>query len=188
MSKLKPWKQIQAKTVFESPYLNVVEDTVELPTGKQIKWFRFDNVPDGVSIILKNDEGRILLARQYCHPGRHMVWEFPGGRCEENEKVEATARREAEEEVGVYPQTLEKLGRFLQNARRSAHYIHVFLGTDLDMRPSSPEPAEFIEWAWYTEQEIDAMIRQGEIEEVILLASWALYKNRTRDMKGEHTS
>ena len=74
MSNLTPWKQIQAKTVFESPYMNVVEDTVELPTGKQIKSLRFDNLPDGLSVILKNEEGQILLVRQYCHPGRHMVW------------------------------------------------------------------------------------------------------------------
>jgi len=31
--------------------MNVVEDTVELPTGKQIKWLRFDNLPDGLSVI-----------------------------------------------------------------------------------------------------------------------------------------
>ena len=171
MSNLTPWKQIQAKTVFESPYMNVVEDTVELPMGKQIKWLRFDNLLDGLSVILKNEVGQILLARQYCHPGRHMVWEFPGGRCEDNEAVEPSARREAEEEVGVYPQMLENLGHFLQNTRRSAHYIHVFLGTDLDMRSSSPEPVEFIEWSWHVEQEIDEMIRRGEIEEVILLAA-----------------
>lgn len=59
MSKPKPWKQMQAKTVFESPYMNVVEDTVELPSGKEIKWYRFDNLPDGFSIIL---EEVILLA------------------------------------------------------------------------------------------------------------------------------
>lgn len=112
--------------------------------------------------------------------------EFPGGRCEDNEAVEASARREAEEEVGVYPQTLENLGRFLQNARRSAHYSHVFLGTDLDMRSSSPEPVEFIEWSWHAEQEIDEMIRRGEIEEVILLAARALYKNRAQNIDGDH--
>ena len=97
--------------------MNFMEDTVELPTGKHIKWLRFDNLLDGLSVILKDKEAQTLLARQYCHPGRHMVWKFPGGRCEDNEAVKASARREADEEVGVYPQTLQNLGRFLQSAR-----------------------------------------------------------------------
>ena len=48
----------------------------------------------------------------------------------------------------------------------------MFLDTELDMRSSSPDPVEFIEWSWHAEQEIDEMIRLGEIVQVILLAAW----------------
>lgn len=53
----------------------------------------------GCAIILR--ENKILIAQR--PEGSHLAgyWEFPGGKCEENETLEACLRREVMEELGV---------------------------------------------------------------------------------------
>ncbi len=60
----------------------------------------------GCAIIHKN--GRILIAQRHLQDSFGGLWEFPGGKREEGETIEACLSREAQEElgVGVYPERL----------------------------------------------------------------------------------
>jgi 8-oxo-dGTP diphosphatase len=50
---------------------------------------------------LVDDDGRVLLARR--PPGKPMagLWEFPGGKVEQDERPEQTLIRELHEELGI---------------------------------------------------------------------------------------
>jgi 8-oxo-dGTP diphosphatase len=52
--------------------------------------------------IVGND-GRVLLARRPAHLHQGGLWEFPGGKLEAGEAVEAGLTRELEEELGLTP-------------------------------------------------------------------------------------
>ncbi len=54
-----------------------------------------------VAAVIRDDEGRVLLARR--PEGRHMagLWEFPGGKLHEGEAPETALCRELVEELGV---------------------------------------------------------------------------------------
>ncbi len=62
-----------------------------------------------VAAALIDAEGRVLLQQRSV--GRHMagLWEFPGGKVEEEEGLEAALVRELEEELGIQlrPEDLE---------------------------------------------------------------------------------
>ena len=53
----------------------------------------------GCAIIHKN--GKLLIAQRHLHDSFGGYWEFPGGKREENEAIEACLVREAQEELGV---------------------------------------------------------------------------------------
>lgn len=90
-----------SEILFEHPRLTLVEDTVELPSGAEIQWLRFGDGPDIVMIICLDARGRVLMDRQYCHPPRRAVYEFPGGGAEIGESHAEAATRELMEEAGL---------------------------------------------------------------------------------------
>lgn len=54
-----------------------------------------------VAAVLRNRDGEVLLARRPEHAHQGGLWEFPGGKVEKGEAVEAALRRELAEELGV---------------------------------------------------------------------------------------
>ncbi|MFO8156446.1 MAG: Nudix family hydrolase [Thiohalospira sp.] len=72
--------------------------------------------------ILQDSEGRVLVARRPEGVPAGGLWEFPGGKCEPGESVEAALARELIEEVGVRPTTVEPL--LNQPARHGAPPLH----------------------------------------------------------------
>lgn len=171
-----PWVHLGTETVFRHPHMTLAEDTVELPSGKRTRWLRFDVGRDVVSVICQDEEGRVLLGRQYCHPSRSVVFEFPGGNIEPGETCEDAARRETREETGIFPHSLQPLGCFLLNNRRSSTRMHVYYGSDLEVRGSTPEAEECVVVDWFEINEVENMIRSGALENSTLLAAWALFR------------
>ncbi|MDX1521684.1 MAG: CoA pyrophosphatase, partial [Anaerolineae bacterium] len=57
-------------------------------------------------------ELHLILTRRNTYPGVHSGQiSLPGGRREGNESLQATALREAEEEIGVNPQSVQVIGQ-----------------------------------------------------------------------------
>jgi ADP-ribose pyrophosphatase len=174
------WQHIASRVIFEHPRITLIEETIELPTGEQIDWLRYGGANDSVGLICVDDRGRVLVARQYNPAPRRVVYEFPGGGVEVGESFVAAARRELMEEVGLYPRTLDPLGSFLVDHRRSAGRQHVFVATDFEERRRAPDLGEIIEFEWLAVEVVEESIRAGAVENMFLLAIWTLFK-----LKGE---
>jgi len=58
-------------------------------------------IPIVVAAAVVERDGRVLVTRRL--PGTHLegYWEFPGGKCEPGETLEACLRRELQEELAV---------------------------------------------------------------------------------------
>lgn len=61
--------------------------------------------------VITDAAGRVLIARRHDHLHQGGLWEFPGGKLEENEKVEQALKRELHEEVGINVEELHPLIR-----------------------------------------------------------------------------
>ena len=85
---------------------------------------------EGVSVILRDLEGRVLLVR---HSYGTSAWSLPGGGLKRGENAEEAACREIREEVCCDAQKLRCIGRIEEELSGCVHVAHVFTGTILDM-------------------------------------------------------
>jgi ADP-ribose pyrophosphatase len=97
--------------VYTGRVFRVEHETVLLPHGKTTA---MDIVRHRGSVVLvpQPDPTSVILIRQYRHAIRQWLWELPAGTLEAGEQPRAAARRECEEEIGLRPKRLQKLGAY----------------------------------------------------------------------------
>jgi ADP-ribose pyrophosphatase len=171
------WKTISSKEIFSHPRLSLVEDEIILPSGVQTTYLKYkDDGSSAVTVIAKNNEGKILLQTEYSYPPNKKLFQFPGGHVPAGEKNEIGANRELMEEANFKANKLEPLGSYLRDNRRSNSRMYVYLATELEVKSLEGDLEEDIESFWLSEDEITMMIKKGEIENCNMMASWSLYK------------
>ncbi len=100
--------------------------------------------------------GRVLVTRRPAHKHQGGLWEFPGGKLEADETVEAALARELHEELGVTPRACRPLIRIRHDYPDRSVLLEVWRvgawdgephgreGQPLDWRlPEAMDPAEF---------------------------------------------
>lgn len=169
------WKKLSETKLLEHPRLTVFEDDVELPNGHKTKYLRFAEAPDAACILAINDEGKILVQKEYSYPVDEWLYQMPGGAIDKGETPEQGAARELAEEAGLAG-TLTPIGWFYIDNRRKDTKFYVYVAHDLTSCETNHDLEEAFEDHWFSEAEIDQMIRDGEINTYSFLAAWALYK------------
>lgn len=56
---------------------------------------------DVVAAVIRDEEGRLLVAQRPAHARHGGQWEFPGGKLDPGETLAEAARRELEEELSL---------------------------------------------------------------------------------------
>ncbi|MSO29493.1 MAG: NUDIX hydrolase [Acidobacteria bacterium] len=173
----KPLVPEQIRTVFEGRIFTVQIETITLPKGGR---FDADIVrhPGSVVLVPITGEGRIVLVRQYRHPIGRWVWELPAGSLKPGEDPQKAAARECQEEIGLVPSAVEKLGSLFPTPGYCDEEMNFYRLTGLrapgDGDPvAHPDEDEDIESKAFSVAEIHAMVDRGEIVDMKTVA--ALY-------------
>ncbi len=95
-------------TVFSSRVFSVEVERRRFPNGREHEITVVRHPPSVVLIPIDND-GRVVLVRQYRPSVDRELWELPAGSLEPGETAEAAAARECEEETGLAPASVERL-------------------------------------------------------------------------------
>lgn len=173
---MKHWTKLTSKLLFKHARVEVWEDTVKLPSGRQTNYVHYGKVNDAVTIIAINAEQKILTQKEYSYPPNEWLFQFPGGAIEKEEDPHQGAIRELSEETDLTGK-LTKIGWFYPDNRRKSSKMHVFVATELQAKPGTRDPDEEFENYWMSQTEIHQKIKAGEIVNYSMLAAWALYKN-----------
>jgi ADP-ribose pyrophosphatase len=106
-----PARRLQHRTVFNGRVFHVERDRVRLPHGREVT---MDIVRHRGSVVLipRPDRSSVILIRQYRYAIGRWIWELPAGSLEAGEAPARAARRECEEEIGLTPRVLRRLGAF----------------------------------------------------------------------------
>jgi ADP-ribose pyrophosphatase len=129
-----------------------------------------------VVLIPCEDDGRVVIIRQYRAPLDREIWEFPAGRLNDGESAEAAARRECEEEIGRVPHRLERIRGLYPAPGFCDEELIFFRVSDLRQPPADspnhPDEDEDITTRTVSIAEARAMLERGEI--VDLKTAYAL--------------
>jgi A/G-specific adenine glycosylase len=94
--------------------------------------------------VLQRD-GKILLAKRPSKGLLGGMWEFPGGKVENGESLEASLTREIREELDVEIQVVEPFGIYQHAYTHFRITLHAFL---CELAESNPTPVEATELVW----------------------------------------
>lgn len=90
-----------SERVFAGRVISVRVDQVTMPGGRTAARDIVEH-PGAVGVVVLDDDGRVLLIRQYRHSLREVMWEVPAGlRDVMDEPLLSTAQRELVEEAGL---------------------------------------------------------------------------------------
>jgi ADP-ribose diphosphatase len=173
-----PATVLSSRTVYEGRIFDVTVDRVRLPHGREadLEVVRHEG---SVVLIPLDDEGRVLLVRQYRHAAGRFLWELPAGSLESGENPESGARRECHEELGLIAGALAELGTLWPTPGFCTEVMTFFRVTSLRVPGHNDEPAhqdedESIEVGRFTLAEAARMIRHGEIADLKTVAGLSL--------------
>jgi 8-oxo-dGTP pyrophosphatase MutT (NUDIX family) len=173
------WKTVSSRELFNHPRLCLIEDEVILPSGTKTKYLKYkDDGSCSTAVIAVRKDGKILLQKETSYPLNKRIFQFPGGAVPAGEKPKAGANRELMEEAGYRAKKMKLLGSYLINNRRSTALDHVFLATDLEKMSLEGDEEEDIEVFWFTEKQIEKMIKKNKIITGHALAAYCFYKLR----------
>lgn len=101
------------------------------------------------SICLPIKDNRILLAMKKRGHGAGK-WNGVGGKAEEGETIEQTAIREAQEEIGITPTKLTKVGRITFNFPPERNFDHTSTIFICEEWEGEPTESEEMRPQWFT--------------------------------------
>jgi ADP-ribose pyrophosphatase len=153
-------------TVFSGRVFSVEAGRRRYPDGRE---HDVDIVRHRPSVVLipVADDGRVILVRQYRAPLDRYTWEFPAGSLEPGETAEDAAARESEEEIGLVPSQIDRLGAWYPVPSYCDEEMIFFRISDLRApapdSPHKPDADENIETRVVALDEVRAMVARGEI-------------------------
>jgi ADP-ribose pyrophosphatase len=118
-----------------------------------------------VVIVPVFDDGTVGMVRQYRYAAGKFLLEIPAGTMEPGEDVEAAARRELEEEIGVTASKFEKLTEFYVSPGFLTEKMYVYLASGLTATAQNLDEDEILAVERHSFADLFEMIRNGKIED-----------------------
>lgn len=169
----------RAKVVFDGPIFRVERERVRLPTGRTAT---LDVVRHRGSVVLIPQPSRreVILVRQYRHAIKRWIWELPAGSLDPGEAPRPAARRECEEEIGLTPRRLTRLGTFYPTPGFCDEVMVFYRCEDLvtPRRPAVPDEDEQLEPKVLTLNGVRRMIAAGDIVDMKTVVGMELIRVR----------
>ncbi len=154
-------KQLTRSEKYNGIIVKVTVDTALSPSGREVRR-EVVHHPGGVVVLPLDEEGKIVLVRQYRYPFGRTVLELPAGKNEPGEDPLFGAARELSEEIGATG-TLIELGTLLSSPGFCNETLHLYLGKYLHFGQPHPDPNEFLEIVHLSFEEAEDMILSGEL-------------------------
>lgn len=125
------WQVTATETPFTGNKTSVRTDSVVMPDGS-VHRRDYQVHPGSVAVLALDDDGRVVVLRQYRHPVRHKLWEIPAGLLDvPGENPLHAAQRELYEEAHVKAEEWRVLTDIYPTPGGCDEAVRVFLARGL---------------------------------------------------------
>jgi len=152
------------REIYRGRIVDLRVERVRLPNGVDVDLEIVRHI-GAAAVAAVDDDGAIVLIRQWRHAAGGWLWEIPAGLLDApDEPPHECAARELREETGFAAAELTPLGQFLPTPGFCDERVHLFLARGLRDGDHAREHDEVIaEIRRVPLREAVAMVRRGEI-------------------------
>jgi 8-oxo-dGTP pyrophosphatase MutT (NUDIX family) len=176
------FRQVGERVIHDGRVVSMRVGTFEAPDGQLVER-EIVRHPGAVSAVAVDDEGRVVLVRQYRAALDIELLELPAGKLDApGEDPLACVRRELVEEVGLEARTWEPLVSIHHSPGFCDEVGHVFLARDLHTVDHDRQGVEE-EWmtvSWHALADAPRMIAAGEVTDAKTVVGLLLAHARLR--------
>jgi 8-oxo-dGTP pyrophosphatase MutT (NUDIX family) len=165
-----PWTRLSRRSAYTNPWLEILHDDVLRPDGSPGIYGVVHLRNAAVGVVVRDEDGRVLLVGQYRYTLDAYSWEIPEGGVPFDEELLDGARRELREETGFAAAEWRLLFRFALSNSVTDEVGAIFLATGLTAGEATPEPSEELALRWVTLDEALTMIDAGELTDLMSVA------------------
>lgn len=137
-------KTLESTKIFEGKIIKLRVDRVILPDSREGSREIVDH-RGAVAIVPLDEDGNIILVRQYRKAIEQATLEIPAGTLENEENPLACARRELEEEIKMKAAHWDKILDYYSAPGFCNEVLHLYLARDLSESFAEADEDEFLE-------------------------------------------
>ena len=178
--------KLSSRRVYDGRILNLRVDEIETENGKKaIREVVEHHTAVGVLAVTENNEA--LLVRQFRYAVGEETLEICAGLVEEGENLKATAEREMQEELGLFPESIREIGRFYASPGFCTELLVLFLAGGLRESILPQDEDEDVRMVKIPCAEIPALMASGAVRDSKTFAalSWLMAWKGLKPIIGE---
>lgn len=170
------FKRLKRTEIYHGVRVHLVKERLLTPDGKEVDWELILH-PGAAAVIPVDDDGQILMVRQYRNASDSYTLEIPAGVLDSpDEDPMDCAYRELEEETGYKSNDIDYLFNFYSSIGLTDEVIHIYTAKNLMKTQQDLDEHEFVEVERYTLATLIDMIFSGEIIDNKTISSILMYK------------
>ncbi len=171
------FKRIKRELEHKGAIVDFYSDYIEIPNGNTAKW-DFIQHKGAAAIVPVDQDGKIIMVRQYRNAVEKYTLEIPAGGLNAGEDMKTCATRELEEETGYRSEQIEHLIDLYTTVAFCNEKIGIYYATNLIPSKQNLDEDEFVSVERYTIEELVHMIFDGTIDDGKTISAILAYKTK----------
>ena len=171
------YKRLKRVPVHKGHIIDIYTDTMSLPSGRTADW-DFIAHKGAAAIVPVDQDGKIIMVRQYRNAVEKFTLEIPAGGLNKGEDMKTCAARELEEETGYRSQKVEHLIDLYTTVAFCNEKIGIYYSEDLIPSKQNLDEDEFVSVERYTLSELVEFILNGTIDDAKTISAILAYKTK----------
>lgn len=171
---MEPVKRLKRELRAQGTVIGLYKDTVEV-NGTIAEWDYIHH--DGAAaIVAVNEDGKLLMVRQYRNALDRFTLELPAGKLDEpGEPTLECAKRELEEETGYQSDNIEYLLTVNTTVAFCNEKVDLYLARDLKKTQQHLDPEEEINVELWDIEDLKKLIYEGKMTDGKTIAGIMTY-------------